>query len=455
MSPAKSHYQCDICGAQALKWSGQCPACQGWNSLQELANTPRHAPSDSSPGNAVVCLDQVRSEPLLRQSTGIQELDRTLGDGLIQGSVVLLGGAPGIGKSTLLMQALSGLCQQGKLHGLYVTAEESPQQVALRAQRLGLEPQALRLLGENLLDRILDAATQEQPRIMVVDSIQTCCNEALSSAPGSVAQVRDCAAQLTRYAKQTDTAIFLVGHVTKEGTLAGPRILEHMVDTVLYFEGETSQRHRMLRTVKNRFGAVNELGVFAMTDRGLREVSNPSAIFLSKHDHSIPGSVVMVTREGSRPFLVEVQALVDRCHHDMPRRMSLGLEQNRLAMILAVLHRHASVDTSGQDIYINVTGGVRITETAADVAILLAVFSSLRDITLPQGLVVFGELGLSGEIRPVQNGAERLHEAVRHGFHTAIIPHANKPRKAMADLRVIAVKDIATLMQAIADVTSA
>lgn len=372
-----------------------------------------------------------------RVPTGIGELDRVLGGGLVAGSVVLIGGDPGIGKSTLLLQMLASL--SGGLKALYISGEESAQQIAMRAHRLGLGAGALRLLTETSVEHILELLSAEAPKVMVIDSIQTVHTDVLTSAPGSVAQVRESAAQLVRYAKRMGTALFLVGHVTKEGTLAGPRVLEHMVDTVLYFEGNDSGRFRVVRAVKNRYGAVNEIGVFAMTDRGLREVSNPSAIFLSRHDHQVPGSVVMVTREGTRPLLVEVQALVDESRLSNPRRITVGLDHNRLAMLLAVLHRHGGVATYDQDVFVNVVGGVRVTETGADLAIALSVLSSLRNRPVPKELVVFGEIGLAGEIRPVQNGPDRLREAAKHGFKRAIIPAANVPKGELG-LEVVAVR---------------
>jgi DNA repair protein RadA/Sms len=364
----------------------------------------------------------------VRTPTGLSEFDRVLGGGLVAGSVVLLGGDPGIGKSTLLLQMLASLSQAAGLKVLYVSGEESAQQVALRARRLDLKADSLRLLTETHSERILELAGKETPRVMVIDSIQTVYTELLGSAPGSVGQVRESAAMLVRYAKHTGTAVFLVGHVTKEGALAGPRVLEHMVDTVLYFEGDGNSRFRIVRAIKNRFGAANELGVFAMTDRGLREVSSPSAIFLSQHDFEVAGSVVMVTREGTRPLLVEVQALVDQSSLANPRRVAVGLDPNRLSMLLAVLHRHGGVASYGQDVFINVVGGVRINETGADLAVALAVLSSLRNRPLAPGLVVFGEIGLAGEIRPVQSGPERLREAAKHGFERAIVPKANVPK---------------------------
>jgi DNA repair protein RadA/Sms len=343
----------------------------------------------------------------------------------------------------MLIQTLSSLSSKSGVSTLYISGEESLEQIGLRARRLELDLTQLRTLTENQLEQIFNVTMTEQPQILVIDSIQTVFTELLQSAPGSVAQIRECASQLVRYAKQTNTSVILVGHVTKEGTLAGPRVLEHMVDTVLYFEGDNSSRFRVLRTVKNRFGAVNELGVFAMTDRGLKEVANPSAIFLSRHDENTSGSVIMVTREGTRPLLVEVQSLVDNSHVQQPRRVCVGIEQNRLAMLLAVLHRHAGVSSYDNDIFINIVGGVRINETAADLPILLSIFSSLKDIPLPRDLVVFGEIGLAGEVRPVQGGIERLSEAVKHGFKRAIIPVANKPKQNITGLEIIAVSRLA------------
>jgi len=377
----------------------------------------------------------------------VAELDRVLGGGLVPGSVILLGGDPGIGKSTLLLQACAALGAADPV--LYVTGEESPQQVSLRARRLGLSGDGIRLLAETCVERVLAAVEAESPRVMVVDSIQTLFTELLPSAPGSVSQVRETAAQLVRYAKQADTAVFLVGHVTKEGALAGPRVLEHMVDTVLYFEGEAGGPFRLVRAIKNRFGAVNELGVFAMTDKGLREVKNPSAIFLSRHEVPVPGSVVMVTREGTRPLLVEVQALVDESPLANPRRVTLGLDANRLAMLLAVLHRHGGIAMFDRDVFVNVVGGVRIAETAADLAVLSAVLSSFRDRPLPVDLAVFGEVGLSGEIRPVPNGPDRLREAAKHGLRRAIVPAGNVPKGGVEGLDILAVRGLREALEAL------
>ncbi len=446
MARDKLVYSCTECGAQAPKWSGQCADCGAWNTLVESIaarpTAPRNARfSGYAAESGVQSLAEVDAGAEPRSPTGLAELDRVLGGGLVAGSVVLIGGDPGIGKSTLLLQTLAAL--SARLTTLYVSGEESLQQISLRAYRLGLPTAKLRLLTETQVEQVLAIAQKEKPQVLVVDSIQTIYTELLQSAPGSVAQVRESAAQLVRYAKQTGTVLFLVGHVTKEGTLAGPRVLEHMVDTVLYFEGDTSSSFRVIRAVKNRFGAVNELGVFAMTEKGLREVSNPSAIFLSRHEEPVPGSVIMVTREGSRPLLVEVQALVDESHGANPRRVTLGLDQNRLAMLLAVLHRHGGVAMYDQDVFVNVVGGVRVTETGADLAVVLAALSSLRNRPLPMDLVVFGEIGLAGEIRPVQNGQERLREAAKHGFKRAIIPKANAPKDSIKGIEVMAVQRLA------------
>lgn len=458
MARPKVQYQCNACGAQFPKWAGQCPDCEAWNTLEEVAaiNIARHAGSRGRQpdmhviGDAagVQTLDSVETETEVRMPTGTGEFDRVLGGGLVRGSIVLIGGDPGIGKSTLLLQTVANLAAKGT-PCLYVTAEESAQQVALRGKRLGLKLADLKISTQNQLEDILATSQNEKPAVLVIDSIQTVFSDALQSAPGAVAQVRECAAQLVRYAKQTGTAVFLVGHVTKEGTLAGPRVLEHMVDGVLYFEGDSGSRFRVIRAVKNRYGAVNELGVFAMTDKGLKEVGNPSAIFLSRHEQPVAGSVVMVTREGSRPLLVEVQALVDSSSSGNPRRVILGLEQNRLAMLLAVMHRHAGIATYDQDVFVNVVGGVRVTETAADLPIVLAALSSLRDQALPQELVAFGEVGLAGEIRPVLNGPERLKEAAKHGFKRAIVPQANKPKQKIEGLEVTGVSRLNEALQVI------
>ena len=450
----KTRYQCSDCGAITLKWTGQCADCNAWNTLAEVTLEQKTPLAERFQGHgsdqAVIRkLDEVDLDRQARLSTGSGELDRSLGGGLVGGSVILLGGDPGIGKSTLLLQVLSSLAERDQVKALYVSAEESIEQVSLRSTRLGLQAADLYVLAENHLEHIFTAARQHQPRVLVVDSIQTVFSDASQSAPGSVAQVRECAARLVRFAKQTQTAVFLVGHVTKEGALAGPRVLEHMVDTVLYFEGDSNSRYRIIRSVKNRYGAVNELGVFAMTDKGLREVSNPSAIFLTAHGEPAPGTSILVTREGSRPLLVEVQALVDQTHSSQPRRVTVGLEQNRLSMLLAVLHRHAGIVTWDQDVFVNVVGGVKLTETAADLAILAAILSSLRNRPLAEDLVVFGEVGLTGEIRPVQEGQERLKAAQKHGFNKAIIPAANSPKTKTGQVEIFPVRKLSQAIEAL------
>jgi DNA repair protein RadA/Sms len=438
MAKPKTIYSCTECGGQTLKWQGQCPHCSAWNTLVEsVAERTAARYQGLAQASVVQVLGEVQATEEPRLDTGIAELDRVLGGGLVQGGVVLLGGDPGIGKSTLLLQALALLAERCTV--LYVSGEESVQQVALRARRLGLPARQLKALAEIQLEKILTTLAQEQPAVVVVDSIQTFYSEALQSAPGSVAQVRECAAQLTRFAKTAGTALLLVGHVTKEGAIAGPRVLEHIVDSVLYFEGDTHSSFRLVRAIKNRFGAVNELGVFAMTDRGLRGVSNPSALFLSHHSAQVAGSCVLVTQEGTRPLLVEIQALVDESHAPNPRRLSVGLEQNRLALLLAVLHRHAGLAAFDQDVFVNAVGGVKIDEPAADLAILLAIVSSLRNRPLPAKLVVFGEIGLAGEVRAVQRGQERLREAAKLGFTQALIPRANLPKTPIEGIEAIGV----------------
>ncbi len=431
MAKVKMLFVCSSCGASQSKWAGQCTDCGEWNTMIESVPQASDNRSGYTPGVSgdirIQALDEIQLETEARTKTGIGELDRVLGGGLVHGSVTLIGGDPGIGKSTLLTQTMAALADS--LPCLYVTGEESLQQVSLRARRLGVNDHGLHLLSATCVENIIALAAKQKPRVMVIDSIQTIYTEALSSAPGAVGQVRESAAQLVRFAKQSGTALFLVGHVTKEGTLAGPRVLEHMVDTVLYFEGDAGERYRMIRAVKNRFGAVNELGVFAMTDTGLKPVNNPSAIFLSRHDEPVPGSIITVIREGSRPLLIEVQALVDESHSPNPRRICLGLDANRLNMLLAVMHRHGGIALFDQDVFVNVVGGVRVTETSADTALLLAALSSFRNRPLPIDLITFGEIGLAGEVRPVPNGQERLREAAKHGFKHAIVPKANMPKK--------------------------
>jgi len=443
VAKAKSAYVCSSCGATALKWMGMCPSCGEAGTLSEQA--AERGVRSSGPAAAPVALARVEARESERLSSGLPELDRVLGGGLVVGQVALIGGDPGIGKSTLLLQSLAALGASHKV--IYVSGEESAEQVALRARRLGLDAEGIGLLAEIQLERILGALEGARPEVAVVDSIQTLWSETLQSAPGSVAQVRECAAQLARHAKKTGTALFIIGHVTKEGSIAGPRVLEHIVDTVLYFEGDPNSAFRLVRAIKNRFGAVNELGVFAMTDKGLRAVSNPSALFLQRHEKDVAGSCVLATLEGTRPLLVEIQALVDAAHAPNPRRLSVGLEQNRLAMLLAVLHRHAGVATMDQDVFVNAVGGVRIGEPAADLAVALAIVSSLTDRPIPGKVVAFGEIGLAGEVRPAPRGQDRLKEAAKLGFEKALVPKANAPKGKIADLEVISVERIDQAVQ--------
>jgi DNA repair protein RadA/Sms len=456
VAKAKTAFVCNDCGADFPKWQGQCGECQAWNTLSEIrlsapaakaANA--HVAGRSGYAGTVAAvqrLEDVAVVDLPRLASGFYELDRVLGGGFVPGSSILIGGHPGAGKSTLLLQAL---CQLAAAHpALYVTGEESPEQIALRANRLGLPTDQLQLMAETDVDAILASAESLKPKILVVDSIQVVHSETLTSASGSVSQVRDCAAQLTRYAKQTGTILILVGHVTKDGSLAGPKVLEHMIDCSILLEGDHDSRYRTLRGQKNRFGAVNELGIFAMTDAGMREVTNPSAIFLDRSEHTAPGTTVVVVWEGTRPLLVEIQALVDDSSLGNPRRVTVGFEQNRLAMLLAVLHRHGGIQVGDQDVFANVVGGVRVMETSADLALLLAVVSSLRNRPLPRDWVVFGEVGLSGEIRPVASGQERLAEAAKHGFKLAIVPKGNAPKKAIKGLKVIPVVRLSEALEA-------
>ena len=444
MARDKTVYTCRECGGQSPKWLGQCPHCKAWNTLDEgpaepAAGAPRNRFQGLAAAQPVRALAEIEASEVDRRPTGLGELDRVLGGGIVEGGVVLIGGDPGIGKSTLLLQAVDALSADWPV--LYVSGEESGAQVALRARRLGLAGTAVQVLAEIQLEKILATLEQLQPRFCVIDSIQTVFSDALSSAPGSVAQVRECAAQLTRAAKASGCAIVLVGHVTKEGALAGPRVLEHMVDTVLYFEGDTHSSFRLIRAIKNRFGAVNEIGVFAMTDKGLKGVSNPSAIFLSTQGEPVPGACVLVTLEGTRPLLVEIQALVDS-GGPSPRRLSVGLDRDRLAMLLAVLHRHAGVACMDQDVFVNAVGGVRIAEPAADLAVLLAIQGSLRGKALPRGLIAFGEVGLAGEVRPAPRGQDRLREAAKLGFTAAVVPQANVPRQPIEGLSVHGVERV-------------
>jgi DNA repair protein RadA/Sms len=445
MAKAKTLFVCNECGGTSPKWVGQCPDCERWNTLEEGPEARRPAAVGWA-GDAPRLMSDIEAEVEARWPTGMAELDRVLGGGLVPGSATLIGGDPGIGKSTLLLQAAVRLA--GTLPALYVTGEESLRQVGMRARRLGMEAGGLKLLAETNIERILAQAAAVRPSVMVVDSIQTMHTDALQSAPGAVAQLRESSARLVRYAKQGGPAVFLVGHVTKDGAIAGPRVLEHMVDTVLYFESDVGSRFRIIRAVKNRFGAANEIGVFAMTEHGLREVPNPSSIFLSGHDAAVSGSAIMVAREGSRPLLVEVQALVDETRSGNPRRVAVGLDGNRLALLLAVMHRHAGIAMYDQDVFVNVVGGVRIVETAADLPVLLSALGSLRDRPLSAGLVSFGEIGLAGEVRPVPYGEERLREAAKHGFRRAIVPAANAPRGRLEGMDVVAVKRLGEAIEA-------
>lgn len=458
MAKAKSAFVCTECGAEYRKWQGQCSSCQEWNTLSEvrLAAAVRPGATAASAGRAgyagslsreVIDLASVDLAEVPRFSSTFEEFDRVLGGGLVPGSAVLLGGNPGAGKSTLLLQTACKLAQAHSV--IYVTGEESLSQVAMRAHRLQLPTQGLKMLAETSVETILGVAERERPQILIIDSIQTMHLEDIASAPGGVAQVRESAAALTRFAKQSNTVLLLVGHVTKDGTLAGPKVLEHMIDASLLLEGGADSRFRTLRGQKNRFGAVNELGVFAMLEHGLKEVKNPSAIFLSRSEEQAPGSLVMVVWEGTRPLLVEVQALLDESALGNPRRVAVGLDQNRLAMLLAVLHRHGGLFTGDQDVFLNVVGGVKVLETSADLAVLLAVVSSLQNRPLPRELVVFGEVGLAGEIRPVPSGQERIVEAAKHGFTRAIVPQANVPKRVPEGMQVIAVDKLADAIEAL------
>jgi DNA repair protein RadA/Sms len=438
MARSKSAYVCSECGASALQWFGACPSCGAAGTLAETLVERPGSRRAAGPAPRAVPLDSIAAREQERLPTAIGELDRVLGGGLVAGQVVLIGGDPGIGKSTLLLQALAALGDSRRT--LYVSGEESAEQVALRARRLEVDARAVRLVAEIQLERILAALEAERPQVAVVDSIQTLWTEALASAPGSVAQVRECAAQLVRQAKRAGAALFIIGHVTKEGAIAGPRVLEHLVDTVLYFEGDSHSAFRLVRAAKNRFGAVNEIGVFAMTEKGLRGVANPSALFLSRHDRGVAGSCVLAAMEGTRPLLVEIQALVDPAHAPNPRRLCVGLEANRLAMLLAVLHRHAGIATWEQDVFVNAVGGVRVGEPAADLAVLLAVVSSFSDRPIPAKALAFGEVGLAGEVRPAPRGQDRLREAAKLGFAKAIVPRPNLPKTRIAGLEVLAVE---------------
>ncbi|MCL2872084.1 MAG: DNA repair protein RadA [Betaproteobacteria bacterium] len=440
MPKAKTLYQCTECGGQMPKWQGQCPQCNAWNTLVETVAVPPSRRFDNLAGSRseIRALSSVEASEVPRIPTGMSEFDRVLGGGFVPGEVVLLGGDPGIGKSTLLLQATAALGASRRV--LYVTGEESVEQVALRAHRLGLINAPVELLAEVQLEAILAMLEKARPEVVVIDSIQTMYTENLNSAPGSVAQVRECAARFTRLAKERGIVLVLIGHVTKEGAIAGPRVLEHIVDAVLYFEGDTHSSYRLIRTMKNRFGAANELGVFGMTEHGLKGVANPSALFLSRHAQPVPGTAVMATMEGSRPLLVEIQALVDPVMAGMtPRRLAVGVDPQRLALLLAVLHRHGGTQIGGFDVFINVVGGVRIDEPAADLAVLMAVYSSCKNKALESKLTVFGEVGLAGEIRPVQRGQERIREAAKLGFQKILVPTLNKPKRSTEDIEIIGV----------------
>lgn len=455
MAKTKTTYVCNDCGTEHSRWQGQCNGCKEWNTITEAVQAPkaqdarsaRYSGYAGSANSKVQTLSAISLNELPRISSGYSELDRVLGGGIVPGSAILIGGNPGAGKSTLLLQVMCGLANS--MGALYVTGEESLQQVAMRANRLGLPTDKLQMLSETSVEAICEIARTEQPKIMVIDSIQVVHVADIQSAPGSVAQVRESAAFLTRFAKQYGVAIFLVGHVTKDGTLAGPKVLEHCIDCSVLLDGSTDSRFRTMRSHKNRFGAVNELGVFAMTGKGLKEVTNPSAIFLSRDDEESPGSVVLVIWEGTRPLLVELQALVDYSQMPNPRRIAVGLEQNRLAMLLAVMHRHGGLQMSDQDVFANVVGGVRVAETAADLALLCAMVSSFKNVALAHDLVIFGEVGLAGEIRPVPSGQERLNEAVKHGFKRAIVPMGNVPKTSPKGMKVIGVKKLSEALEAI------
>jgi DNA repair protein RadA/Sms len=444
MAKSKVAYVCNECGAESARWQGQCSECKAWNTITEIrlgpsatTNKMQRTGYAGELTSKVQTLAEVSLAELPRISSGYKELDRVLGGGIVPGSAMLIGGHPGAGKSTLLLQTMCSLAE--RMPVLYVTGEESLQQVAMRAHRLGLPNDKLRMLAETSVEQICHLALQEKPAVMVIDSIQVMHVADVSSSPGSVSQVRESAAHLTRFAKQHQVAIFMVGHVTKDGALAGPKVLEHCVDCSVLLEGDADSRYRTLRCQKNRFGAINELGVFAMTSQGMKEVSNPSAIFLNRGEAESPGSVVMVIWEGTRPLLVELQALVDYSQLANPRRLAVGAEHNRLAMLLAVMHRHGGIQMSDQDVFINVVGGVKVEETSADLALIAAMVSSFRDNPLPKDLIIFGEVGLSGEIRPVPSGQERLQEAAKHGFRQAIIPKANMPKHEITGMKIMPV----------------
>lgn len=454
MAKSKTAYVCNECGADFMRWQGQCTECGAWNSISEVRLTAAVKSNSRSGGGyagatqaKIIRLNEVDLQELPRFSSGFYEFDRVLGGGIVPGSAILIGGHPGAGKSTLLLQIMCLLASQGP--ALYVTGEESLQQVAMRASRLGLPTDQLMMLAETQVETICDLALQVKPRIVVIDSIQVMQLADIQSAPGSVSQVRESAALLTRFAKQHGITVVMVGHVTKDGSLAGPKVLEHCIDCSILLDGDSDSKFRTLRGHKNRFGAVNELGVFAMTGQGMKEVKNPSAIFLNRGKEEAPGALVMVLWEGTRPLLVEIQGLVDYSPLNNPRRVTVGMEQNRLSMLLAVMHRHAGIQMADQDVFVNVVGGVRVAETGADLATLLALVSSFRNKALPLDLVVFGEVGLSGEIRPVPSGQERLREAAKHGFRRAIVPLGNVPKEPLTGMQVIGVSKLAEALEAL------
>ena len=454
MAKSKVAYHCTECGGQSTKWQGQCPHCFAWNTLTESIIEGKSANRYASIAQTSTLqkLSDVETQNIIRQTTGISEFDRVLGGGLVGGAVILLGGDPGIGKSTILLQALSALTNQAEpINVLYVSGEESSQQIAMRARRLELEVSDIAILSEINLENVLKNIEKHQSNVVIIDSIQTIYSEELSSAPGSVTQVRECAAQLTRVAKQSNITLIFVGHVTKEGTLAGPRVLEHIVDTVLYFEGDPHSSFRMIRAAKNRFGAVNELGVFAMTEKGLKEVTNPSALFLSHHHEKVSGTCITVTQEGTRPLLIEIQALVDVSHSNNPKRLSVGLEHNRLALLLATLHKHAGIACYDQDVFINAVGGVKISEPGVDLAVLCAIVSSFKNKPIDQKTIIFGEVGLAGEVRPVQRGQERIKEAAKLGFNRAIIPKANVAKQKISGIEIIPVENLSQALSKLSD----
>jgi DNA repair protein RadA/Sms len=439
-------FACGACGGETLKWQGQCPHCGEWNSLEQRAAAAPARKSAATVAATAAPLDEAQAEGSRRAETGHHELDRVLGGGIVPGSVVLLGGDPGIGKSTLLLQVAAHLAQSRPV--LYASGEESVAQVALRARRLGLSTGQLAVVADSDLDAIAQLAVQRKAVLLVIDSIQTVQSAAVPASAGAVTQLRECTAALVRFAKATGTSVFIVGHVTKEGTIAGPRVLEHLVDTVLYFESDAGSRYRIVRATKNRFGAVNELGFFAMAETGLREVRNPSAIFLARAPEPAPGSLVTVAREGGRPLLIELQALVDRMRFGAPRRIAQGLDANRVALLLAVLNRHGGLSLQEHDVFVNVVGGIELTETACDLPVMLALASSLKDRALPTSIVAFGEVGLTGEVRPVPYGEERLREAQKQGFTRAVVPRENAPRKALEGLAVVAVSRVDEALRA-------